>query len=77
MTTHIEPVTSVTIDPAGLYFATVGHDSSLRIWCMETKSCTQEMSAHQVHTCTMYMRLRSCNGNVIYVAMVMLCMLLW
>ena len=48
MTTHIEAVTSVTIDPSGVYLATVGHDCSLRIWNIEDKSCTQEMTAHQV-----------------------------
>jgi len=47
MTTHIEAVTSVTIDPSGIYLATVGHDCSLRIWNIEDKSCTQEMTAHQ------------------------------
>ncbi|KAL5270010.1 hypothetical protein ACHWQZ_G003479 [Mnemiopsis leidyi] len=47
MTTHIEAVTSVTIDPSGVYLATVGHDCSLRIWNIEDKSCTQEMTAHQ------------------------------
>ena len=47
MTTHIEAVTSVTIDPSGVYLATVGHDCSLRIWNIEDKTCTQEMTAHQ------------------------------
>jgi len=47
MTTHTEAVTSVTIDASGMYLATVGHDSSLRIWNIEDKSCTQEMTAHQ------------------------------
>jgi len=47
MVTHLEPVTAVAIDPSGIYLSTVGHDCSLRIWGVESRACTQEMTAHQ------------------------------
>ena len=47
MVGHKEAVTSVSFDPNGLYFASVGHDSSLRIWDIASKHCIQELPAHR------------------------------
>ncbi|KAG2381273.1 hypothetical protein C9374_006262 [Naegleria lovaniensis] len=47
MVGHKEAVTSVSVDSNGLYFASVGHDSSLRIWDIASKHCIQELPAHR------------------------------
>ena len=47
MVGHKEAVTSVSFDRSGLYFATVGYDSSLRVWDIGSKSCVQELPGHR------------------------------
>ncbi len=44
---HRDATTSVSIDASGLYFASGGHDGSLRIWDIGSKSCVQDFSAHR------------------------------
>ncbi|KAL9641897.1 hypothetical protein ABK040_000835 [Willaertia magna] len=51
MIAHKDAVTSISIDYSngggnGLYFASCGHDASLRIWDISTKHCVQELPAH-------------------------------
>lgn len=41
MIAHPDAVTAVAVDPSGLYAASTGHDGSLRIWDIETKTCIQ------------------------------------
>jgi len=47
MTAHLDGVTSLSIHPSGISFASGGHDSSIRIWDIASKNCTQEMSSHR------------------------------
>ncbi|ORY76836.1 WD40 repeat-like protein [Neocallimastix californiae] len=47
MTAHLDGVTSLSIHPSGLTFASGGHDSSIRIWDISSKNCIQEMSSHR------------------------------
>ncbi|ULT89641.1 hypothetical protein L5515_008067 [Caenorhabditis briggsae] len=44
---HVEGVSSLAIDPNGLYLLSGSHDGSIRMWNMERKSCLQEISAHR------------------------------
>ncbi|CAD6195052.1 unnamed protein product [Caenorhabditis auriculariae] len=44
---HVEGVSSLAIDPNGLYLLSGSHDGSLRLWNMEKKVCLQEISAHR------------------------------
>ncbi|CAH8875379.1 unnamed protein product [Trichobilharzia szidati] len=46
MITHLNAVTSLAVDPHGLYLLTGSHDASIRVWDMETHSCVQEMTNH-------------------------------
>jgi len=47
MTAHLDGVTSLSIHPSGISFASGGHDSSIRIWDISSKTCIQEMSSHR------------------------------
>lgn len=67
MVAHLDAVTSLAIDPNGLYLLSgskmilkkkvylyilnfwfvLGHDSSIRIWNLESKTCVQEITAHR------------------------------
>jgi len=47
MTGHLDGVTSLSINPSGISFASGGHDSSIRIWDISSKNCIQEMSSHR------------------------------
>lgn len=47
MIAHLDSVACLDIDPSGLYYASGGHESSLRVWDLSTKSCVQEISAHR------------------------------
>jgi len=47
MTGHLDGVTSLSIHPSGISFASGGHDSSIRIWDISSKNCVQEMSSHR------------------------------
>ena len=68
MVAHLDAVTSLAVDPNGLYlisgsechflvgsstfyvlhrFSYLGHDCSIRLWNLETKTCVQEITAHR------------------------------
>ncbi|KAK6027768.1 WD domain, G-beta repeat protein [Ostertagia ostertagi] len=40
-------ISSLAIDPNGLYLLSGSHDGSLRMWNMEKRVCLQEISAHR------------------------------
>lgn len=44
---HMDAVSSLSIDPNGLYLLSGSHDGSLRLWNLEKKVCLQEISAHR------------------------------
>jgi len=47
MVAHLDAVTSLAIDTNGLYLISGSHDSSVRLWNLETKTCVQEITAHR------------------------------
>jgi len=47
MVAHLDVVSSLAIDPTGAYLLSGSHDSSLRLWNLETKTCTQELTSHR------------------------------
>lgn len=47
MAAHLDAVSSVAVDPNGLYVITGSHDSSVRFWGMDSKTCVQEFTAHR------------------------------
>uniref|UniRef100_A0A2H8TTB6 Striatin-3 n=1 Tax=Melanaphis sacchari TaxID=742174 RepID=A0A2H8TTB6_9HEMI len=47
MVAHLDAVTSLAVDPNGLYLLSGSHDSSIRIWNLESKTCVQEITAHR------------------------------
>lgn len=47
MVAHLEPVTSLAIDPQQTHLLSGSHDRSIRLWNLENKNCTQEFTAHQ------------------------------
>ncbi|ORX53461.1 WD40 repeat-like protein [Piromyces finnis] len=47
MTAHLDGVSSLSVHPSGISFASGGHDSSIRIWDIASKNCIQEMSSHR------------------------------
>ncbi|KAJ3339494.1 hypothetical protein HDU93_008208 [Gonapodya sp. JEL0774] len=44
---HLDGVATVDIHPGGLAVASGGHDYSIRFWDMNTRVCSQEISAHR------------------------------
>ncbi|KAF0691282.1 Aste57867_17460 [Aphanomyces stellatus] len=44
---HQEAVSSLALDPSGLYLASGGHDGSLRFWSVGERTCVHEQSAHR------------------------------
>uniref|UniRef100_A0A7E4W249 Striatin domain-containing protein n=1 Tax=Panagrellus redivivus TaxID=6233 RepID=A0A7E4W249_PANRE len=44
---HVEAISTLAIDPNGLYLMSGSHDGSLRIWNMEQRKCLQEIAAHR------------------------------
>ncbi|KAK0409127.1 hypothetical protein QR680_004354 [Steinernema hermaphroditum] len=44
---HVEAISSLAIDPNGLYLLSGSHDGSLRMWNMEKRVCLQEIAAHR------------------------------
>ncbi|XP_065056919.1 striatin-like [Rhopilema esculentum] len=47
MVAHLDAVTSLSIDPTGLYLLSGSHDGSIRLWNIENKTCIQEITAHR------------------------------
>lgn len=47
MIAHLDSVSSLDISPNGQVIITAGHDSSVRLWDINTRSCLQEFSAHR------------------------------
>ncbi|XP_057316600.1 striatin-3-like isoform X2 [Hydractinia symbiolongicarpus] len=47
MVAHLDAVTSLSIDPSGLYILSGSHDGSIRLWNMDNKTCIQEITAHR------------------------------
>uniref|UniRef100_A0A8C9DS01 Striatin n=1 Tax=Prolemur simus TaxID=1328070 RepID=A0A8C9DS01_PROSS len=47
MVAHLEAVTSLAVDPNGLYLMSGSHDCSIRLWNLESKTCIQEFTAHR------------------------------
>lgn len=43
MIAHLESVSSLAIDMRGDHLLSGGHDSSLRVWDIRKKTCTQEL----------------------------------
>ncbi|VDL93649.1 unnamed protein product [Schistocephalus solidus] len=47
MVAHLDAVTSIAIDAQGSYLLSASHDSSIRLWDIETKTCVQELTSHR------------------------------
>ncbi|XP_049826044.1 striatin-3 isoform X2 [Aethina tumida] len=47
MVAHLEAVTSLAVDPNGLYLLSGSHDCSIRLWHLDNKTCVQEITAHR------------------------------
>ncbi|KAF9355083.1 hypothetical protein BGX34_010655 [Mortierella sp. NVP85] len=49
MLSHLDSVSSLDIDPAGLVLCSGGHDSSVRLWdiASSTRACLQEFTGHR------------------------------
>lgn len=47
MVAHQDAVTSLAVDPTGLYLLSGSHDCSVRLWNLENKQCVQEITAHR------------------------------
>ena len=48
MVAHLDAVTSLSIDVAGISLASGSHDCSVRFWDLVNKrTCTQEMQSHR------------------------------
>ncbi|XP_056402004.1 striatin-3 isoform X3 [Hyla sarda] len=47
MVAHLEAVTSLAVDPNGIYLMSGSHDSSIRLWNLDSKTCVQEITAHR------------------------------
>ncbi|KAF9109744.1 hypothetical protein BGX27_007256 [Mortierella sp. AM989] len=49
MISHLDAVSSLDIDPAGLVLCSGGHDASVRLWdiASSTKTCLQEFTGHR------------------------------
>uniref|UniRef100_A0AAY4EGP4 Striatin n=1 Tax=Denticeps clupeoides TaxID=299321 RepID=A0AAY4EGP4_9TELE len=47
MVAHLDAVTSLAVDPNGLYLMSGSHDCSIRLWSLENKTCIQEFTAHR------------------------------
>ncbi|CEF70346.1 Striatin-3 [Strongyloides ratti] len=44
---HVESISTLAIDPNGLYLLSGSHDGSLRLWNIEKRTCIQEIGAHR------------------------------
>lgn len=47
MVAHLDVVSCLAVDPNGLYLLSGSHDSSIRLWNLDTKTCVQEMTSHR------------------------------
>jgi striatin 1/3/4 len=47
MVAHLDAVTSLAIDPSGLYLLSGSHDCSIRLWNLDSKTCVQEITSHR------------------------------
>lgn len=47
MVAHLDAVTSLAVDPKGLYLLSGSHDNSIRLWNLDNKTCIQEITAHR------------------------------
>ncbi|XP_034230279.1 striatin-3 [Thrips palmi] len=47
MVAHLDAVTSLAVDPNGLYLLSGSHDCSIRLWNVDNKTCVQEITAHR------------------------------
>jgi len=47
MVAHQDAVTSLAVDPNGLYLLSGSHDCSIRLWNLDNKQCVQEITAHR------------------------------
>ncbi|GAM18519.1 hypothetical protein SAMD00019534_016940 [Acytostelium subglobosum LB1] len=47
MVAHSDAITSLTIDPSGLYVASCSHDSTIRFWDISSKTCAQDLISHR------------------------------
>ncbi|XP_045480242.1 striatin-3 isoform X1 [Harmonia axyridis] len=47
MVAHLDAVTSLAVDPNGLYLLSGSHDCSIRLWHLDNKTCVQEITAHR------------------------------
>ncbi|XP_061898415.1 striatin-3-like [Entelurus aequoreus] len=47
MVAHLDAVTSLAVDPNGIYLMSGSHDCSLRLWNLDSKTCAQEITAHR------------------------------
>jgi len=52
MLAHLDAVSSLDIDPAGLVLCSGGHDGSVRLWdiASSSKACLQEFTGHRRKT---------------------------
>ncbi|CAH1791651.1 unnamed protein product [Owenia fusiformis] len=47
MVAHLDAVTSLAVDPNGLYLLSGSHDCSIRLWNLDNKTCVQEITSHR------------------------------
>ncbi|XP_062996101.1 striatin-4 isoform X2 [Elgaria multicarinata webbii] len=47
MVAHLDAVTCLAADPNGVFLMSGSHDCSLRLWNLDNKTCTQEITAHR------------------------------
>uniref|UniRef100_A0A8D0C2E6 Striatin 4 n=1 Tax=Salvator merianae TaxID=96440 RepID=A0A8D0C2E6_SALMN len=47
MVAHLDAVTCLAVDPNGVFLMSGSHDCSLRLWHLDNKTCTQEITAHR------------------------------
>ncbi|KAH0514044.1 Striatin-3 [Microtus ochrogaster] len=47
MVAHLDAVTSLAVDPNGIYLLSGSHDCSIRLWNLDSKTCVQEITAHR------------------------------
>ncbi|KAG7254714.1 LOW QUALITY PROTEIN: hypothetical protein CRUP_033020 [Coryphaenoides rupestris] len=47
MVAHLDAVTSLAVDPNGIYLMSGSHDCSVRLWSVDSRTCVQEITAHR------------------------------